>query len=394
MEKTPPFSVFHVMAKPTGARCNLRCDYCFYLKKKNLYPKSTFSMSDSIMQRYIRQTISIHTVSEVTIAWQGGEPALMGIDFFRKAVKFQKKVADPKIKIQNTFQTNGVLLDENWCQFFHDNNFLVGLSLDGPKKIHDTFRKDRKGTSIFDKVIHAVHLMQKYNVSFNILCTVNSFNCQYPLELYRFFRDEIGVNHIQFIPIVERNNAAGDLQECLSRRSVPSEAYGDFLIRIFDEWVHRDIGTMFIQLFDGVLSSYLLGYSSLCVLQPSCGQEVVLEHNGDVYSCDHFVEPDYLLGNIQQTPVGKLVDSEKQHQFGFSKSTSLPVTCKECEFLFTCYGECPKNRILQSADGSGKLNWLCTGLKKFFIHTKEPMEKMAGFLRSGRPAASIMSATK
>ncbi|HEX3020353.1 MAG TPA: anaerobic sulfatase maturase, partial [Chitinispirillaceae bacterium] len=363
MQKQSCSPVFHIMAKPAGARCNLSCDYCYYRKMKSLYPKSSFCMSDSIMERYISQTISAHTIPEVTIAWQGGEPTLMGIDFFTKAVCFQKKAAGTKVKIQNTIQTNGVLLDEDWCHFLHENDFLVGISLDGPRKFHDMFRKDRKGNSVFDKVTNAVHLMQKFKVNFNILCTVNSYNCQNPNELYRFFRDDLHANYLQFIPVVESNNTTGNNQgDFISQRTVPSEAYGNFLIKIFDEWISRDVGTMFIQFFDGVLSSYLLGQSSLCVLQPTCGHEVVLEHNGDIYSCDHYVQPDYLLGNIKQSTVAQLVDSEKQRQFGSFKNSSLPQICHKCEFLFTCYGECPKNRLLQVPDGSGKLNWLCTGL--------------------------------
>lgn len=352
-------------------------------------------MSDAIMERFVRQTINAHKTPSVTIAWQGGEPTLMGIDFFRRAVKIGKKYLTPGKRLENTFQTNGVLLNEEWCLFLKENNFLVGLSLDGPADFHDAFRKDRKGHSVFNKVNNAVKLLHKYNIDFNILCTVNSINCCYPMAVYRFFRDKLRAQYVQFIPVVERDNETGNQQgDKLTNRSVPSESYGKFLIEIFDEWVCRDVGYMFIQFFDSVLESYVFGHSSLCVFQPTCGLGIALEHNGDVYACDHYVEPDYLLGNIMSTTIDKLVTSEKQRQFGQAKSSTLPTCCKECEYLFTCYGECPKNRVLEVADGSGKLNWLCAGLKLFFSHTKETMKKMADLLKEGHNAAEIMNIKK
>lgn len=391
MPEKSTLPAFHVMAKPTGARCNLRCEYCFYLKKKRLYPISSFCMSDSIMDRYLRQTIRAHSVPEVTIAWQGGEPTMMGIDFYRRAVTVEKKCTPHGVRIQNTLQTNGVLLDETWCRFLHENHFLVGLSIDGPQELHDQYRKDTMGRSVFDRVISAARMLQKYGVDYNILCTINAVNSHYPLEVYRFFRDELQSSYLQFIPIVERDDQTGDQQkELLTNRSVQPHTYGEFLIKIFDEWVCKDVGSMFVQFFDGVLASYVRGYSSLCVLQPTCGTGVVLEHNGDVFSCDHFVEPAYLLGNIMQTSIGRLVVSKKQRDFGAAKSSLLPGYCRKCEFLFTCYGECPKNRVIEAPDGSGKLNWLCPGLKQFFAHTKEMMHVLAGLLRSGRQAAEIM----
>lgn len=382
---------FHVIAKPTGARCNLRCDYCYFLKKKWLYPDSSFVMSDSIMERYIRQTIRAHRIPEVIIAWQGGEPTLMGIDFFRRAVAYAKKCATPGVRIQHTFQTNGVLIDDSWCQFLKENNFLVGLSLDGPKNLHDSFRKDRKGCSVFDKVVRAAKLMQRYGIEYNILCTINSINSLHPLDCYLFFRDELGAKYLQFIPIVERDNKTSDQKgNQITDRSVRPDAFGNFLVSIFDEWIKRDVGNMFVQMFDGVLASYVRGYSSLCVLQPTCGMEVALEHNGDIYSCDHYVDKEHLLGNIQKSSIEKLITSEKQRAFGRSKSDLLPRCCIECRFLFTCYGECPKNRVLDTKDGSGKLNWLCAGLKTFFAHTEAPMVKMADLLKTGRRASEIM----
>jgi uncharacterized protein len=382
---TPP--AFHVMAKPTGARCNLSCDYCFFLKKDRLYPGSNFRMSDEVMEAYIRQTIEAHRVPQVTIAWQGGEPTLMGLDFFRRAVDVEKKYARPGMQIDNTLQTNGVLIDARWCRFLRENKFLVGLSLDGPRHMHDAYRHDKAGGSVFDRVVRAAKLMQKHRVEFNILCTVNAVNSQHPLEVYRFFRDELKTPFLQFIPIVEVDHENGGQ---VTDRSVRPEQYGRFLIEIFDEWVRHDVGKMFVLFFDGVLASYLRGHSSICVLRPTCGDGVALEHNGDVYSCDHFVEPEYLLGNITQTPIGNLVGSEKQVRFGRAKSDTLPQYCRQCKYLFTCYGECPKNRVSTAPDGQPGLNWLCPGLKAFFQHTERPMQIMAELLRMGRPAGDIM----
>lgn len=383
---------FHVMAKPTGSRCNLACEYCYFLKKEWLYPNSAFRMSDQIMENYIRQTIEAHRVPEVTIAWQGGEPTLMGLDFFRRAVEVEKTFARPGVRIENTLQTNGVLLDEDWCRFLHEHDFLVGLSLDGPKDMHDAFRKDRHGKSVFDKVLRAVRLMQQHRVEFNILCTVNSVNSLHPLEVYRFFRDELGARYIQFIPIVERDNETGNQEGSrITDRSVRPGQYGTFLIDIFNEWVRWDVGTTFVQVFDGVLASWLRGRSTLCVLSPACGEGVALEHNGDVYSCDHFVEPAHRLGNIGETHLAQLVSSPKQKAFGRAKADSLPRYCRQCRFLFTCYGECPKNRVLTSPDGEPGLNWLCEGLKAFYGHTERPMRIMADLLRRRKSANGIMN---
>jgi len=384
-------SGFHVMAKPTGARCNLACDYCFFLKKDRLYPKSDFRMSDETMEAYIRQTIEGQSAPEVGIAWQGGEPTLMGLDFFRRAVDMEKKYARPGLRIGNSFQTNGVLIDEEWCRFFHDNDFLVGLSLDGPRELHDTYRHDKGGRPVFDKVERSARLMQKHGVAFNILCTINAVNSRRPLEVYRYFRDELKAPYLQFIPIVERANDTGFQEgEAVTDRSVKPEPYGRFLIEIFDEWVRRDVGVMFVTFFDAVLASYVYGQSSLCVLRPTCGDAVALEHNGDLYSCDHFVEPRCRLGNIAETPIADLVFSERQRAFGLAKAETLPRYCRECGFLFTCHGECPKNRVLTTPDGEPGLNWLCRGLKAFFAHVDRPMKIMTDLLRRGRCADGIM----
>lgn len=393
--KYPPPQAFHVMAKPTGAKCNLNCEYCFFLKKERLYPGSSFRMSDETMESYIRQTIEAHKIPQVTIAWQGGEPTLMGLDFFRKAVEVEKKYLKPGMQIENTLQTNGVLLNEEWCRFLHENTFLVGLSMDGPRRLHDAYRKDMAGNSVFDRVVNAVRLMQEHKVEFNILCTVNSENSKYPLEVYRFFRDELKAQYIQFIPIVERDNETGNLEGVkITDRSVQPLQYGKFLNAIFDEWVRKDVGSMFIQHFDGTLASWIRGFSSLCIFRPFCGDGFALEHNGDLYSCDHFVEPAYLLGNINETPLIDMVSSDQQRQFGRSKGETLPHYCHECEFVFACNGECPKNRVLAAPDGEPGLNWLCEGLKEFFAHTKPYMVKMGEILRKGENAGVIMKILK
>jgi uncharacterized protein len=379
------------MAKPSGAACNMRCDYCFFLKKEKLYPGSRFRMTDEVMESYVRQTIEAHQTPQVTIAWQGGEPTLMGLDFFRRSVEVEKECLKPGMQVENTVQTNGVLVDEEWCRFLRENNFLVGLSLDGPKELHDAYRRDKAGNSVFDRVLRAARLMQEHKVDFNILCTVNAANSLHPLDVYRFFRDELGAQYIQFVPIVERDNDTGYQQgSTLTERSVRPEQYGQFLIQIFDEWVRRDVGSTFVQFFDGVLASWVRGYSTLCVLQPACGQGVALEHNGDLYSCDHFVEPNFCLGNIVHTPLTELVGSEKQRNFARAKSDLLPEHCRGCRYLFTCHGECPKNRVLVTPDGEPGLNYLCAGLKAFFSHTEKPMRIMAELLKQGHYADEVM----
>jgi uncharacterized protein len=380
------------MAKPAGAVCNLDCSYCFFLKKESLYPGSRFRMSDAVMESYIRQTLAAHAgVPEVTIAWQGGEPTLMGLDFFRRTVEVEKRHLQPGVTILNTIQTNGTLLDREWCVFLRENKFLVGISMDGPRELHDVYRRDRGGGPTFEKVLRAVRLMQEEQVEVNILCTVNAANSRHPLEVYRFFRDELKAAYVQLIAVVERANDTGFQEgDTVTDRSVTPEEYGRFLIAIFDEWLRRDVGRMFVQVFDGVLASWLRGYSSLCVFRPTCGDGVVLEHNGDLYSCDHFVEPRYLLGNIGEDRLRELVDSKPQRRFGQDKSDSLPRYCRECRFLFTCHGECPKNRILRTPDGEPGLNYLCAGLQAFFAHVDRPMRIMADLLRRGRPADEVM----
>jgi uncharacterized protein len=375
------------MAKPTGARCNLDCAYCFFLKKDQLYPGSSFRMTDEVMERYVGQTVASQ---QAAIAWQGGEPTLMGLEFFRRAMAVQAKHLKPGQTIENTIQTNGILLDDDWCRFLRDNHFLVGISLDGPRELHDAYRRDKAGNSVFDQVVAAVRRMQQHNVEFNILCTVNAVNSQHPLEVYRFFRDELKAQYLQLIPIVEKEEAEGSDRWAVTDRSVNPEQYGRFLNAIFDEWVKRDVGAVFVPVFDSVLASYVYGTSSVCVFRPTCGDALALEHNGDLYSCDHFVEPEHLLGNITKTRLTTLATGEKQRAFGQAKSAGLPKDCRECRFLFTCHGECPKNRVLTTADGEPGLNWLCAGLKAFFAHTEQPMKAMTALLKSGRYADEIM----
>lgn len=397
--QSPPASpassprAFHVMAKPTGARCNLHCDYCFFQKKETLYPGSDFRMSNAVHEAYIRQLFEAHQVPEVTVAWQGGEPTLMGLDFFKRSVEFQKAHAKPGTRVENSFQTNGILLNDDWCRFFHENNFLIGLSLDGPKTLHDTYRKDKRGIGTFDRVVRAARLLQQYRVEFNILCTVNRKNADHPLTVYRFFRDELRVNYIQFIPIVERDNESG-FQEgsTVTDRSVLPDQWGRFLVTIFDEWVKRDVGNTFVLNFDGALAGWLGMAGTVCIFGPTCGEGMALEHNGDLYSCDHFVEPKHYLGNILTTPIIELVASDKQRKFGRNKRDTLPQYCRKCEVVHICNGECPKNRLLETPDGEPGLNYLCEGYKAFFNHADPPMRIMAELLRRGRPADEVMKA--
>ena len=387
----PSVPAFHVMAKPTGARCNLRCDYCFFLEKDALYPGSDFRMTDEVMEAYIAQTAQAQRVPQVTLAWQGGEPTLMGLDFFRRARAAEEGRVPAGMAVERTLQTNGVLLDDAWCAFLAENDYLVGLSIDGPRELHDAYRHDAGGRPVFDKVVAAARRLQKHGVAFNVLCTINAANAGHPLEVYRFFRDELGARYVQLIPIVEvETPPAGGRAGTVTARSVEPDDYGRFLTAIFDEWVRRDVGEMFVQFFDGVLAAYVRGVSSLCVLQPTCGEGVALEHNGDLYSCDHFVEPAHLLGNIMETPVGELVRSEQQRAFGQAKQATLPAFCRACTYLFACNGECPKNRLLLTPDGEPGLNWLCAGLKVFFAHTDRRMRLMAGILRRGGQAPEIM----
>ncbi len=388
----PP--AFHVLAKPTGAACNLACAYCFFLDKELLYPHSKFRMSEETLETYLRRLIESHRSSQVTVAWQGGEPTLMGVDFYRKAIEIQERYRRPGMTFENTLQTNGTLLNDEWCGFFKQNHFLVGISLDGPRHLHDIHRVDKGGRPTFDRVMRGLRLLQKHGVEYNVLATVNRVTGNYPQEVYRFLRDEAGTEWIQFIPVIERMNPDGSnllqMGEQVSPRSVRPEQFGRFLIQVFDEWVHNDVGRIFVQTFEATLRSWMGLPSGMCVFDRTCGYGLALEHNGDLYACDHFVEPDYLLGNIREKHMLELVGSAQQHKFGQAKCESLPQYCLECPALFACHGECPKNRFSKTPQGEAGLNYLCAGYKAFFRCVNEPLKILAMLLNSGRPASDVM----
>lgn len=383
---------FHVLAKPTGPICNLDCEYCFFLSKEALYPGDRFRMADEMLDTYIRQVIESQAAPEVAIAWQGGEPTLMGVDFFRRALAIAERYRKPDQTLQHTIQTNGTLLTDEWCELFAEHGFLVGISIDGPRDLHDAYRVDKKGNPSFDKVMRGFELLRKHSVDLNVLCTVNAANQDHAFEVYCFFRDELEVQHIQLIPIVERDNETG-FQEgnTVTDRSVDPEAWGRFLTTIFDEWVRRDVGTVFVSHFDAALASWLGVQPALCIFGETCGNAVALEHNGDLYSCDHFVEPDYLLGNIGETHMVELMASPRQRAFGDSKRDTLPKYCRDCTVRFACNGECPKNRFTLTPDGEAGLNYLCAGYLSFFTHIDGLMKMMAELLRNGRYADEVMT---
>jgi len=386
----------HVLAKPTGSTCNLNCAYCFYLKKEQLYPGSRFRMSDEVLESYISQLIECHRTNTVTVSWQGGEPTLMGVDFFRRAIFLQEKYRRPGMRFENTLQTNGTLLNDEWCEFLRENNFLVGISIDGPRRLHDTYRVDRAGKPTFDRVMRGLRLLQKHGVEYNVLVTVNRSNADHPLEVYRFLRDQTKSTWMQFIPAIEQTNQGTDtlFQEgtTVSDRTVDPEQWGTFLTNIFDEWVRNDVGKVFVQTFEAAVRSWLhLPSSGMCIFDPTCGHGLALEHNGDLYACDHFVDPEYLLGNILEKHMGELAGSELQRKFGRDKLESLPGWCRECEVLFACHGECPKNRFVISPDGEPGLNYLCDGYKRFFHHIDRSLQVLAELLRRGLPAEQVMT---
>jgi uncharacterized protein len=383
--KTP--AAFHVMVKPRGAICNLDCQYCFYLQKESLYPQGVFRMSEEVLESYTRQYLEAQRTPEVTFAWQGGEPTLMGVDFYRRAVALQQQFARPGTRVQNSFQTNGTLLDDEWCRFFHDNNFLIGLSLDGPRPLHDAYRVDKGGKPTFDRVMGGLDLLKRHQVEFNLLACVNNLTAQRPLEVYRFFRDEVSAHFIQFIPIVEPSTQPGEI---VSARSVGGAAYGRFLNAIFDEWVKHDVGQVYVQLFDVALGIWAGYPAGLCIFDQTCGLAMALEHNGDLYACDHFVDPPHFLGNLTQKPLAALVAAPAQQRFGQDKRAGLPRKCIKCKVRFACNGGCPKDRLLTTADGEPGLNYLCDDFKAFFGHIDPPMRTMASLLQARRAPAEIM----
>jgi len=398
---------FHVLTKPIGPICNLDCSYCFYLEKQKLYPEErTWRMGGPVLESYIRQYIQGQPGEEVHFAWQGGEPTLLGVEFFRQAVMFQRKHAGGK-KIHNALQTNGTLLDDGWGEFLASNGFLVGLSLDGPRALHDQYRVDKGRKPTFDSVLKGRDVLRKHGVEFNTLTVVNRANSQAPQEVYRFLK-EAGGGFMQFIPLVELRpagtTAAGldfaeppdparpeESGEVVTAESVEPGQFGDFLCAIFNEWVRQDVGRVFVQLFDVALGNWMGLGSSLCVFAEKCGTALAVEHNGDVYSCDHYVYPKYRLGNLLNQSLGGMVRSAQQRAFGADKLTSLPNYCRTCEVRFACNGECPKHRFMRTPDGEAGLNYLCPAYKKFFHHIDPHMRAMGQLLHEGRAAAEIMN---
>jgi uncharacterized protein len=388
-ENAPP--AFHLLSKPTGAICNLDCAYCFFLAKEMLYPGSRFRMADELLENYIRQLIESHQTPEVTIAWQGGEPTLMGLDFFRRSIEYARKYARPDQTIQHTIQTNGTLLNDEWAAFFKEHHFLVGISIDGPREMHDVYRQDKGGAPTFDKVMRGLSFLKKHGVEWNALVTLNHANVDHPVEVYCFLRDECGATFIQFIPIVERLHENGvPFGSAVTDRSVTAPQYGQFLIDVFEEWVRRDIAKVYVQMFDVALANWYGEPSGLCVFSKTCGTALALEHNGDLYSCDHFVEPAYRLGNIQQTHMIELIASDQQLKFGRDKFDTLPQYCLECDVRLACHGGCPKDRFITTPNGEPGLNYLCAGYKAFFHHIDQPMQLMVRLLRQNRAPAEVM----
>jgi uncharacterized protein len=401
---------FHLLAKPSGSTCNLDCTYCFFLSKELLYPNEKHRMQESTLETYIRQLLEAHQTPNVTIAWQGGEPTLMGLDFFRKSAEMAEKYKKPGQTVEHTFQTNGVLLDDEWCAFLKQHNFLVGLSVDGPKEIHDTYRVNKGGQGTFDQVLRGWKKLREHGVEVNVLCAVHAANQNHGKKVYTFFRDQLGARYMQFIPIVERttrdflplanlgwSERPGGQRllytqsgSVVTERTVGGEKYGRFLVDIFEEWIRQDVGSVFVQLFDVTLNSYF-GRHTLCVHSPTCGDGPALEHNGDLYSCDHYVEPKYLLGNIHETHMTTMMASAQQRRFGLDKRDTLTSQCRMCEVRLLCHGGCPKDRFIKSKEGETGHNYLCEGLYHFFTHTKPAMTAMAQLVRRNRFADEVMA---
>lgn len=400
----------HVVAKPIGPLCNLNCEYCFYLEKQALFgPDENYRMSDDVLSAFIANYVKSQPTPVVEFVWQGGEPTLLGIDFFKRVVQLQKQFSGAKT-ITNSLQTNGTLLDDDWCRFLKKHNFMVGISLDGPKEIHDRYRRDRKGTGTFDKVMRGLKALQKHKVEYNVLACVARETAKKPLDVYHFFKKE-GVEFIQFSPVVERVSDGGsaqpglrlagpaalDREECetdVTPWSVIPEEYGDFLIDIYEEWVRHDVGTVFVMNFEWVLNAWIGNPSPVCVYAKTCGRSVVIEHNGDVYACDHCVYPEYRLGNIMTDRLSGMVERSLQSGFGEAKEALLPGWCSECEVLAACHGGCPKHRFEKTYYDEPGLQYLCAGYKKFFLHIRKYLRVMATLLEHGLPATRVMDAVK
>jgi uncharacterized protein len=386
-----PVRRMHVMVKPTGPRCNLQCTYCYYLSKQVLLNTDThWRISDEILETFIRQYFQGQNYKEVVFSWQGGEPTLLGLDFFRRVVELEKRFCPPHVRCENDLQTNGTLLDEAWCEFLREHNFLVGLSLDGPKDLHDHYRKDKAGKGSFDQVFRAAGLLKKHRVNFSVLSCVNRLTAKHPLRVYRFLRDEVGAKRLQFIPIVEPvgfwytapqywnprlmavdgspQARPGSPESVVEDWCVDPDDWGEFLCRVFDEWRQKDLGKIYVNYFEAAVEVWMGHISPLCTHAPMCGKGLALEHDGSVYACDHYVYPEYRLGNILTQPLEELAYSEGQERFGKNKEGTLPAYCRRCEYEFACFGECPKNRFLLTPDGEPGLNYLCRGWKHFFSH--------------------------
>lgn len=393
------------MAKPGGPACNLDCDYCYYLEKGALYPgTSDFRMPDEVLETFVRKYIHAQPIPEVPFVWQGGEPTLLGLEFFRRVVALQKRYGGGR-PITNSLQTNGTLLDDECCEFLARNRFLVGLSVDGPREVHDRHRRDKGGKPSFDAAMRGLALLKKHGVEFNVLAVVAREHARRPLAVYRFLKSE-GVRFVQFLPIVERmpgaeegrlglrlggppKSGSGD-DRAVTPWTVEPEEYGRFLIEIFDEWVRNDVGTVFVMNFEWALSSWMGLPPLACFFMPHCGRCLVMEHNGDLYSCDHYVYPEYRLGNILADDLGPVVESARQAAFGAAKETTLPRFCRECPVLRACRGECPKHRFATAPDGEPGLNYLCPGYKSYFAHIAPYLKWLAQVVRSGKQASEIM----
>jgi uncharacterized protein len=382
---------FNLIIKPAGAQCNLACEYCFFLKKEKLYPGSNFRMSDEVLETFIQQYLDSQPEGEVFFTWQGGEPTLMGIPFYEKAVSLQRQYARPGQTVKNALQTNGHLLDDEWGCFLKENVFLVGLSMDGPPELHDTHRKNKAGQGTHTRALAGLELLKKHAVDTNILACVSDANVRQPLEVYRYFRDTLGMQHMQFIPIVERDNYTGSQRgEKLTARSVSGKEYGEFLTAIFDEWIQHDVGSIFVQLFEACVGVWMGFPAPICIFNETCGGCLALEHTGDLYACDHYVQPDALLGNVNTSAIGEMAGSEKQLEFGGNKKSLLPNRCLRCDVRFICNGGCPKNRILPPKGETLPINHLCEGYQAFFRHIDQSMKMIAALLKAGRPAQDIM----
>jgi uncharacterized protein len=382
---------FHVLAKPTGAICNLDCSYCFFLSKEELYPGSAFRMDDGLLREYLRQLLEAHRSPDVTVAWQGGEPTMMGLPFFRRVVELVAELERPDQRVVHALQTNATLVDDAWASFLAEHDVLVGVSVDGPARLHDAYRVDKGGKPTHHRVVRGLAHLQAHGVRWNALTTVNHANEAHGLEVYRYLRDDLGAEHVQLIPVVERPSPRGVPQgDEATERSVSPEGYGRFLVEVFDEWVRRDVGRVFVQMFDSTLASFVGVPGSLCVHSATCGTAVALEHNGDVYSCDHFVDPDHLLGNIAERHLLELVASPEQVAFGRDKRDALPAQCRACDVRFACHGGCPKDRFTSTADGEPGLNYLCPSYQTYFRHVHDPMRFMASEVRFGGRADRVM----